>query len=54
MESSARTTWENFKEFLDHPYKDGMDFIDWFLLIGLILVFLIIWNIILKHIAEAI
>ena len=55
-ETSARSTWGNFKGFLDKPYEgaENMDLIDWFMFIGLLLVILILWNIILKHIAEAI
>jgi len=54
METEARSTWQHFKEFLDKPFDANMDFIDLFMLIGLILIMMILWNIILKHIAEAI
>lgn len=49
-----RSVWTNFKEFLDAPFKGEMDFIDWFMFVGLLLVIMIVWNIILRHIAEAI
>lgn len=53
-DTSARSTWGHFKDFLDKPFSGDMDFIDWFMFIGLLLVIMIMWNIILKHLAEAI
>ena len=53
-ETKTRSTWGHFKEFLDKPFSSSMDFIDWFMFIGLLLIIMILWNIILKHIAEAI
>jgi hypothetical protein len=54
MEEEARGGWKGIKNFLDRPFGADMDFIDWFMFIGLILVIMIIWHIILRHIAEAV
>ena len=55
MEDSKKT-WHHFQDFLSAPFRGAseMDVIDWFMFIGLILVIMIMWNIILKHLAEAI
>lgn len=44
--------WKNFKGFMAEPFKTEMSALDWFLFIGMILIILILWNIILRHIRE--
>lgn len=47
--------WEDFKAFLSQPYKsENMDAGDWFLFLGLLIVIIILWRIILLHIARLI
>ena len=47
--------WENFKEFMGKPFTaDDMSAADWFWFIGLIIVILIAWRLIFKHIQEAV
>lgn len=53
MESEARSGWNGVKGFLDRPFEADMDFIDWFMFIGLLLVIVVLWTIILRHVAEA-
>lgn len=46
--------WNNFVAFMAEPFKEDMDAINWFLFVGFILILLILWTIILKHVREAI
>lgn len=43
---------DSFKSFLAEPFKPSadMDALDWFLAIGLVLIILMIWTVIFKHI----
>lgn len=45
--------WQHFKDFLAQPYSGDMDAWEWFLFLGLLLLFIGWWIIILKHIRGA-
>lgn len=45
--------WNYFTEFMAEPFRGDMDAIRWFYFLGLILVILILWNIIFRHIKDA-
>lgn len=55
-EMQSKRVMGHFMDFMNAPFRGAsdMDAIDWFMFIGLILIIMILWNIILKHIAEAI
>ena len=47
--------WDNFKEFMRKPYnRDDMDAGDWFWFVGLLIVILIAWQLIYKHVQEVV
>lgn len=46
--------WQDMKNFLGRPYHADMNALDWFLFLGLIIVLMVMWRIILKHIVETI
>lgn len=51
MDGSA--LWSNFKTFLSHPYKgEEMNAFDWFLFLGLLIVLMVMWRIIFKHVED--
>ena len=50
----ANDWWKNFKEWAAHPFSQDMPASHWFLLIGMVIVFVVIWNVILYHVIEAI
>lgn len=46
------TYWENFKTWYAKPFDEGMTATHWFLFVGLLLIIMILWRLILSHIAE--
>lgn len=44
--------WEHFHEFMARPFRSEMDAFDWFMFVGLLVVIMILWGIILRHIRE--
>lgn len=46
--------WEWFQSFMARPFRAEMSALDWFLFLGLILIIMILWRMILRHIGEAI
>jgi hypothetical protein len=44
---------EGFKNWAAQPFRADMPLQNWFAFIGLILVAIVLWNIILRHIQEA-
>lgn len=44
--------WGNFKSWAKQPFSADMDLQHWFLFIGLILVLMILWGIIMRHVTE--
>ncbi len=48
--------WDNFAAFANRPWKGAseMDVTDWFMFIGMVIVLLVMWNIILRHIKDAV
>lgn len=47
--------WDDFKAFMSQPYRsEDMDAGDWFLFLGLILAIMVLWRVILLHIARLI
>lgn len=46
--------WNDFQEWAAHPFSEDMPASHWFMLIGLVLVCVIMWNIILRLLLEAI
>jgi len=46
--------WQNFKDFLAEPFQDDMDAVEWFMFVGFVLILIILWSIILRHVREAI
>jgi len=46
--------WQNFQEWLSRPFTNDMSALQWFYFIGLLLVILVLWRIILRHIFETI
>lgn len=46
--------WENFKGFVAMPFRSDMDALGWFMFLGLIIVIMILWGVILRHVKEAI
>lgn len=46
--------WQNFTAFMAEPFKSDMDAFDWFMFVGFLIVLMIMWGIILRHVREAI
>jgi hypothetical protein len=47
--------WENFRAFMAKPFKaEDMSAADWFWFMGLIIVILIAWKLIFRHIQEVV
>lgn len=48
--------WDNVKAFFVRPYKGAteMDTTDWFLWTGFVLILLMIWGMIFRHVAMGI
>lgn len=46
--------FEGFKNFFARPYDEDMNAFDWFLLVGLLMIFMIFWGLILRHIQAGI
>lgn len=44
---------QDFKEWMAHPFSEDMPMLHWFYLIGMFIVFVIIWNILLAHLFDA-
>lgn len=44
--------WEHFQEFMGRPFRSEMDAVDWFFFVGLLVVIMILWGIILRHVRE--
>lgn len=51
---SANGWRQDFKDWATHPFSEDMPASHWFLLIGMILVFVVLWNIVLIHLIGAI
>lgn len=43
---------DNFKAWIKKPFAVDMDTPHWFLFLGLLIVIMILWRIILRHITE--
>jgi hypothetical protein len=43
---------DDLKETWRHPFRADMSAVDWFLFVGLLLVIMVLWRIILRHIVE--
>ena len=48
--------WDNFVAFWERPYKGAaeMSVVDWFLITGMFLTVLVVWNLIFRHVIEGI
>lgn len=46
--------WDNFKGWLAKPFSTEMDTLHWFLFLGLLIVLMVFWRIILRHIIAGI
>lgn len=46
--------WDDFREWWTHPFSEDMPPLHWFYLIGMLIVFVILWNVILAHLLDAI
>jgi len=46
--------WQDFKDWLASPFKSEMSALHWFYFLGLIIVLMVLWRIILRHIFETI
>lgn len=45
--------WQNFKEFMARPFSpEDMDWKDWFFFMGLIIMIMVAWGMIFRHIKE--
>lgn len=46
--------WANFTSWLSQPYKGAgnMSALDWFYFLGLLIVLMVLWRIILRHLFE--
>lgn len=44
----------NFQAWLSHPFKGGdkMSALDWFYFLGLLIVLMVLWRILLRHLFE--
>ena len=45
--------WSDFKDWVAHPFSEDMPMLHWFYLIGMLIVFIVLWNIILSHLLGA-
>lgn len=45
---------QDFKDWAAHPFSSDMPMSHWFYLIGMLLIFVLLWNIILSHLFRAI
>jgi hypothetical protein len=45
---------QHFRDWAAHPFSEDMPASHWFLLIGMVIAFIILWNIILAHIIDVI
>lgn len=46
--------WSDFLEWAAHPFSEDMPASHWFMLIGMLIVFAVLWRLILNSILEAI
>lgn len=46
--------WSNFKGWLAEPFKQPMSALDWFLIVGLVLICAVVWSFVLKHVLETV
>lgn len=46
--------WQDFKGWSAKPFSEDMPMFHWFLLIGMVLVFVVLWKIILVNLLEVI
>jgi len=44
--------WTTFKAWYARPFDQGMTATQWFIFAGLLIVIMILWRLILSHIAE--
>lgn len=43
--------WDHFSTFLAKPFSSDMSAADWFLFIGLLLIIIVLWTTILRHLS---
>lgn len=45
--------WDDYKKWAAKPFSEDMSAGQWFLLIGFLIVCAVIWNILLRHLLDA-
>lgn len=46
--------WQDFKDWAAHPFSEDMPASHWFLLVGMVIVFAVLWKVILFHVISAV
>jgi hypothetical protein len=44
--------WDDFQQWYSQPFSADMPAKDWFLFIGLLMVIVILWSLVLKHLGD--